>query len=220
MVGPVCAAQWQARGYWQGDILYTWCKFSKTQQSREEDSWNTTGKIQEKVILPVQRELLPSGALHPLPRPIRLEALSEQGNFSFLIVFLRQGFTFYSRLDLNLCKSFKHLKPKLNLFTCLIQSSCARSTYFGSVLLGWFTGHTKSELHLSSSSYLRKWARRSSHYGQAVMHSKPCYGLHINTTGATEAGSQMIAGPTFWADRVASRNAKLENRKYMYDFRV
>lgn len=116
-VSPVCADR-------QGEILHTWCNFSK-QQSREESSQNHSAPC---------RELLLSGSLHPLPHAIRPESLSEQCNFSFQFLdfffFLRQGFTFYPRLDLNLGKyiTFEEIIQTFKTYIEFMYTPSSKST--------------------------------------------------------------------------------------------
>lgn len=74
------------------------------------------------------------------------------------------------------------------------------------------------QLLLRGRSHLSKKARFSSSGSQAVLHAWSCQGLHINTTGATELGRWVIAGPTFRANRVAGRSARLKDRKYFSIF--
>ena len=66
--------------------------------------------------------------------------------------------------------------------------------------------------------HLSKRARFPGSWGQAVLHTRSCQGLHVNTTGATESCRWVIAGSTFITNGVASCNARLEDRKYFYIF--
>ena len=77
---------------------------------------------------------------------------------------------------------------------------------------------SRDQVLLAWRPHLSKQAKFSSSWSQAALHVGSCQGPHIKATGATEASRWVIAGPTFKANWVASRNTRLEDRKYFQIF--